>query len=87
MIMRDACIEFRSELFYGDEVIASVTTGEFSKVGFELFYKLEKETPAKIVLVATAKTGMICFDYAIKKIVAVPEEARKKLSPGVSTAG
>jgi acyl-CoA thioesterase FadM len=56
-------------------------------IGFELFYKLEKETPGKIILVAAAKTGMICFDYAIKKIIPVPDEARKKLSPGVTPAG
>ena len=47
MIMADAAIEFKSELFYGDTVIASVAAGEFSKVAFELFYKLEKETEGK----------------------------------------
>ncbi|MGQ0738441.1 MAG: acyl-CoA thioesterase [Bacteroidota bacterium] len=79
MIMADAAIEFKSELFYGDVVIASVAAGEISKIGFALFYKLEKETDGKKTTVALAKTGMICFDYEKKKIVAVPEEARQKL--------
>jgi len=79
MIMADVAIEFKSELFYGDTVIASVTTGEISKIGFDLIYKLEKETDDKRKLVAAAKTGMICYDYDKKKIVAVPEDAKSKL--------
>jgi len=79
MLMADVAIEFKSELFYGDIVIASVITGEISKVGFELLYKLEKKAGSIKKLVAAAKTGMICYDYERKKIVAVPEEARVKL--------
>lgn len=81
MIMSDVGIEFKSELFYGDIVIASVTAAAFSKVGFELYYLLEKESSGKKITVALAKTGMICYDYERKKIAAVPEEAKEKLSP------
>ena len=79
-IMADVVIEFKSELFYGDVVKASVKAGEFSKIGFELLYKLEKGTEHNWKIAATAKTGMVCFDYEKKKIVAVPWEARKLLS-------
>ncbi|NOT50764.1 MAG: thioesterase family protein [Chitinophagaceae bacterium] len=79
MIMADAAIEFKSEMFYGDTVTASVTAGEISKIGFALFYKLEKEKDDKKIVVAVAKTGMICYDYDKKKIVSVPDEARAKL--------
>lgn len=79
MIMADVAIEFKSELFYGDTITASIATGEISKIGFELFYKLEKETNSACQTVAIAKTGMICYDYDKKKIVQVPDEARKKL--------
>ncbi len=80
MIMSDVGIEFKSELFYGDTVIASVTAAAFSKVSFELYYLLEKESSGKKIAVAFAKTGMICYDYEKKKIAALPEEAREKLS-------
>jgi acyl-CoA thioester hydrolase len=79
LIMADAGIEFKSELFYGDVVIAAVAATGFSKVGFEIYYKLEKQTRDTRVLVAMAKTGMVCYDYDRKKIAAVPEEARLKL--------
>ena len=79
LIMADAAIEFKNELFYGDIVIASVTTGEISKIGFELIYKLEKITDDSLKLVAAAKTGMICYDYTKKKIVALPDDGRQIL--------
>ena len=61
-------------------VIASVTALEFSKVAFELYYKLEKNSGDKTILVAIAKTGMVCYDYGKKKIVPVPAEAIASLS-------
>ena len=79
MIMADAAIEFKSELFYGDIVMASVAAGEVSKIGFELVYRLDKETNGKKILVAIAKTGMICYDYEKKKIASMPEEAKMRL--------
>lgn len=78
LIMSDVGIEFKAELFYGDQIRAFVGAGEFSRVGFELFYKLVKvgsEQP-----IAFAKTGMVCFDYVSRKVTALPEAAKAKLS-------
>jgi len=80
LIMSDVAIEFKNELFYGDTVKASVAIAEMSKISFELYYKLEKETAGKTVLVATAKTGMVCYDYDKKKITAIPEEVKARLA-------
>jgi acyl-CoA thioester hydrolase len=79
LIMADVTIEFRSELFYGDALWASVAAAEFSRVGFELFYKLEKKSGDKSTPVAFARTSMICYDYAQKKIVSIPKEVCTKL--------
>ncbi|MFL5746628.1 MAG: acyl-CoA thioesterase [Niastella sp.] len=79
VIMSDVGIEFKSELFYGDEVIASVAAGDISKIAFDLYYKLEKRSGDTTVLVAVAKTGMVCYDYAKKKVAAIPEEVAIKL--------
>jgi len=80
LIMSDAAIEFKNELFYGDDLKVSVTCGEFSKVGFDIFYKLEKKQGENHQLIAVAKTGMICYNYQQKKIVSVPADAKMKLS-------
>ena len=82
MIMGDVSIEFKKELFYGDVIVAYVTTGELSKIGFELFYKFEtfqEIVPEKDSPAVVARTNMICYDYEKKKIVVVPENARIKL--------
>lgn len=79
MIMSDVAIEFKNELFYGDIVLASVKALDFSKVSFDIYYKLEKIAGNNSMLIAAAKTGMICYDYTKKKVVAVPEDAKKKL--------
>jgi acyl-CoA thioester hydrolase len=75
LIMSDAGIEFRSELFYGDIVTAFVKAGEFSRAGFDLYYKLMKEE----TVVAIAKTGMICYNYDTKRVVSVPSIVKEKL--------
>lgn len=77
LIMSDVAIEFKAESFYGDVLIAHVAAGEFSRIGFDLFYKLVRQHDDS--LIAVAKTGMICFDYTAKKIVGVPPEAVEKL--------
>ena len=78
LIMSDVAIEFKLEAFYGDTLKAYVTTGEINKVGFDIYYKLERCSNNAVV--ALAKTGMVCFHYDTRKVVAVPEEAVKKMS-------
>lgn len=79
LIMADVTIEFRSELFYGDVLRASVAPAEFSRVGFDLYYKLEKQAGERWIAVSNARTGMVCYDYKAKKIAAVPKEVMNKL--------
>ena len=78
LIMSDVAIDFKAEAFYGDTLQALVAVGELSKVSFEIYYKLERSSDGAVV--ALAKTGMVCFDYDKRKVVAVPEEAVKKWS-------
>jgi acyl-CoA thioester hydrolase len=77
LIMRDAGIEFKEELFYGDTVEASVTVNEFSNLSFDIYYKLEKTKGDQKVVVAVAKTGMVGYDYKSKKVAAIPADVKK----------
>jgi acyl-CoA thioester hydrolase len=79
MIMADVAIEFRSEVFYGEMIKASVATSDFSRVGFDLYYKLEKLSGEKWMTVAAARTGMVCYNYSLKKIASVPKEVCTRL--------
>ena len=79
-IMADVGIEYKKELFYSDKVFASVAVAGFSKVSFDLYYKLEKEINGSNVIVAKAKTGIVCYDYKNKKVKPVPVAAIQKLT-------
>jgi acyl-CoA thioester hydrolase len=81
LIMSDLALEFKQELFYGDRILAHVAAGEFSKVRFELFYKLQRKAPGKAdTLVAIGRTGMVCYDYDAKKVASIPEQVQQTLS-------
>ncbi len=79
LIMSDAVIEFKNELFYGEIILASLSVENISKVSFDLFYKLEKNIGEETVIVAIVKTGMVCYDYSAKKIIPVPKEFIEKI--------
>lgn len=80
LIMSDVGIEFKSELFYGDVISCEVAVQEIGKVTFDIVYRLQCTRDNKDILVAIAKTGMVCYDYKAKKIVAVPETVKNKLA-------
>ncbi len=84
LIMTAAAIEFKSELFYGDTVLVSVTAGSISQTSFDVLYKLEKETNGIKKTVAHARTSMVCFDYNRRKIVSLPQQTKDKLCRPVS---
>jgi len=80
LIMSDVAIEFKNELYYGDKIKASLVIGELTRIGFDLYYKLEKNENGTDVVVAIAKTGMNFYNYQLKKIIRLPEEVKKNLS-------
>jgi acyl-CoA thioesterase FadM len=84
MIMADAALEFKSELFYPETIRVSVTAGDCSRIGFNLYYKLERTESVgeRPLLIAVARTAMICYDYERKRIVSLSIKAKEKLERG-----
>ncbi|HEY4935587.1 MAG TPA: thioesterase family protein [Puia sp.] len=80
MIMADAALIFKNEMYYGDELLISIQPIDFSRVGFDLVYKIEKKSAGGLLIVALAKTAMICYDYGLKKVVTMPVAAKNKLN-------
>ena len=73
LIMSDVVISFKGESFYGDTWEIRMQATEFSRVGFAWYYLVETERGGKRISIAEARTGMVCFDYAARKPVSVPE--------------
>ena len=73
LIMSDLAVEYKNESFYGDQLKVSMYIGELTAVSFELFYAIVNQGNK---LIAKAKTGMVCYNYAAKKVATVPEKLR-----------
>lgn len=80
LIMGDLSIEFKNESFYGDQVEVKISAGEVSRASFNLYYQISAKRNNEIILLANAKTGMVCYDYTAKKVVAIPEQLKTILT-------
>lgn len=69
-IVTDAAIEYKAESFYGDELSISISIDDFNKYGFDIYYQIKRKSDNKEI--AKGKTGIVCFNYTIKKIAALP---------------
>jgi acyl-CoA thioesterase FadM len=80
LIMADAALIFKNEIYYGDDLLISVQAVEFSRLGFDLIYKIEKKMADQpMIVVAIVKTTMAGFDYKRKKLMSLPEKVTNKL--------
>jgi acyl-CoA thioesterase FadM len=80
LIMSDLAVEYLSESFYGDNLEIKIAVGEIARVSFELYYTVQATRNEKTILIARAKTGMVCYDYTIKKVASVPEKLKALLA-------
>lgn len=69
LIMADLAVMYKNESFYGDLLLFKLYLGETSAVSFELVYEAINLQQKQI---AIAKTGMVCFNYALKKVIELP---------------
>jgi acyl-CoA thioester hydrolase len=74
LIMADLSVEYKAESFYGDILNIAISIGEITKISFEIFYEVTTTRNDKKILIANAKTGMVCFDYEARKVISIPEE-------------
>jgi acyl-CoA thioesterase FadM len=81
LIMADTAIIYKGEGFYGDILTVKVAAADLSKYGFDLIYFFENQNGKAI---AHAKTGMLCFNYASRKLMSLPEAAVARLTGSVS---
>ena len=77
IIMTDAAIQYKSESFYGDNLLIEIAVSDFSKIGCDIVYRITNTDSGKEI--ALAKTGIVFFDYKNKKVVPVPEKFKTKI--------
>lgn len=77
IIMIDSAIQYKSEGFYGDELLVEVAVNDFSGIGCDFIYRVTNKNTSKEI--ALAKTGIVFFNYEKRKTAPVPELFKKKI--------
>ncbi len=75
LIMPEAHVYFRAEMFLGDEIQIGVCCKELKRSSFVLIYRIERSG----LLTAEGETPLICFDYQAHKPCRMPKEFRQAL--------
>ena len=77
-VIADVAVVYKSESFLGDVLICKLAVTEFSKYGFDLVYLILNEQTGKEV--ARGKTGIVCFNYDLRKIAPIPQRLLEKMN-------
>ena len=77
LIMSSLAVEFKNEAFYTDTLAIHIYKGAITKVSFELVYQITTNRNEKQIVIANAFTNMVCFNYDVKKVVAIPDVLMK----------
>lgn len=80
LIMADSAIQYKGEAFHGDEICIEICASDITSKSFDLYYKLTTVRNEQQFNIAFVKTGMLCFDYASRKIVAIPNQFLDRLN-------
>ena len=76
-IVADAAIIFKAEGFFPQKIIVEAGPGDYSRVGFDFYYRFSFKDSGKIM--AIGKTGMVCFDFTNRKIQSVPPKLKERM--------
>ena len=80
LIMSSLLVEFKNESFFKDIIEVKIGCTDITRVSFELFYLLTTTRNGKEIVIAKAQTTMVCYNYEMKKVSAVPEKLKSILA-------
>ncbi|RDV10682.1 thioesterase [Pontibacter diazotrophicus] len=76
LIMADVAISYKGESFYGDTLNIRMAFDDLNKYGFDISYHVLNQDGKEV---ARAKTGMLCFNYKVRKLMSLPDEVKAKI--------
>jgi 4-hydroxybenzoyl-CoA thioesterase len=78
IIMRDAHVAFRKEVFLHDTLLVDVGIDEVTATSFNMIYTVRREADEAVVF--TGSTCLVSFDYQTRRPVKVPDDFLTKIS-------
>lgn len=70
IVVADAAVQYKSEAFYGETLRIAMAPGEFHKYGCDLLYQVTEQASGREI--ARGKTGILFFDYSLRKVALIP---------------
>ena len=70
LLMGDAVVQFKAVAFRGDRLLVEMGLKDVERRTFDLVYRVGRAGDGAVV--ALAKTGMVAFDYAQKRLADLP---------------
>lgn len=80
IILPEAHVCFRAEMFLGEELQVGVLCREFKRSSFALVYRIERNGE----LTAEGETPVVCFNYQLRKACRLPTSFRQALVDSTS---
>jgi acyl-CoA thioesterase FadM len=77
IIMRDAHVNFRKEVFLHDILTVDVGIDNVTLSSFNMTYTVKRESDGGVVFLGN--TGIVSFDYEIRKVVKLPDVFLEKI--------
>ncbi len=71
IIMRDAHVTFRKEVFLHDVLTVDVGIDDVTLTSFNMTYTVKKESDGTVMFIGS--TGLVAFDYETRRVVKLPE--------------
>jgi acyl-CoA thioester hydrolase len=81
IIMRDAHVIFRKEVFLHDVLMVDVGIDEVTLTSFNVVYTVKRESDGAVVFIGS--TAIVSFDYDARKVARVPEAFLQKITSGL----
>ena len=75
IILPEAHVKYRAEMFLGDQLQIGVRTELLQKSSFVMMYRIERDG----VVTAEGTTNLVAFDYSRRKPVRMPQEFRARV--------
>lgn len=80
LIMNELVVEYKNESFYGDILQVELFCGDITRISFELYYQISTQREQQNIEIALAKTGMVGYDYTLKRVNSLTNELKKLLT-------
>ena len=80
IIMRDAHVTFRKEVFLHDTLTVDVGIDEVTMTSFNMVYTVKSENDDAVVFLGS--TSLVAFDYNTRRVVKLPEVFLERIAVG-----